>query len=162
MRLVTAACLVACLTSPAVAQTASPEALGLARQLISKIEPNPQQTINQLGGSMVGLMQQMGIKNPEHARAIVDQVLMPMLSAHIDGLVDRSATAYAETLSVADIQATIAFYDTKAGQDLIKAQPMLAQRRIQGMTAWMAEMQPEMQTRISAVMKQRGWDKNPD
>ena len=133
--------------------------MALAKQLIAKIEPNPQQTINQLGGSMVGMMQQMGIKDPEQAKVIVQEALLPLLSEHIGGLTDRSAAAYAETISVEDLKAIIAFYDTKAGQDLIKAQPVLAQRRVQGMTAWMGEMQPEMQTKITAVIKQHGWDK---
>ena len=159
MRAVHAVCLALSLASPAFAQTATPEATSLAKQLVAKIEPNPQQTISQLGGSMVGMMQQMGIKNPEHAQVIVREALLPLLSEHIGELSDRSAAAYAETLSVDDLKATIAFYDTKAGQDLIKAQPMLAQRRIQGMTAWMGALQPEMQTRITAVMKQHGWDK---
>lgn len=158
MRFLYTACLVIGLSSPVFAQTATPEALELAKQLVAKIEPNPQQTIAQLGGSMVGMMQQMGIKDPEQAKVIVQEALMPMLSEHIDGLIDRSAAAYAETMSVEDLKAIIAFYDTKAGQDLIKAQPLLAQRRVQGMTAWMGELQPEMQTKIAAVIKQHGWD----
>ena len=72
------------------------------------------------------------------------------------------AQAYAETLSVDDLKAVLAFYETKAGRDLIKAQPMLAQLRIRGMTAWMVEIQPEMQTRMAEIMKKHGWDKDPD
>ena len=90
------------------------------------------------------------------------EAVLPLLSEHIGSLTDRSAADYAGTMSVEDLKAIIAFYDTKAGQDLIKAQPLLAQRRIQGMTAWMGEMQPEMQTRIAAILKQRGWDKDPN
>ena len=133
--------------------------MALAKQLVTKIEPNPQQTISQLGGSMVGMMQQMGIKDPQQAQAVVQEAVLPLLSEHIGDLIDRSAAAYAETMSVDDLKAIIAFYDTKAGQDLIKAQPVLAQRRIQGMTAWMGELQPEMQTKIAGVIKQHGWDK---
>lgn len=159
MRALLLACLAAGLSGPVLAQTATPEATSLAKQLVAKIEPNPQQTIGQLGGPMVSMMQQMGIKNPEHAQALVREALLPLLSEHIGELVDRTAAAYAETLSVEDLKATIAFYDTKAGQDLIKAQPVLAQRRVQGLTAWMGGLQPEMRTRIAAVMKQHGWDK---
>ena len=159
LRFLPVACLLVALSGPALAQTATPESLALAKQLVTKIEPSPQQTIAQLGGSMVGMMQQMGIKDPEQAKVIVQEALMPLLSEHIGGLMDRSASAYAETMSVEDLKAIIAFYDTKAGQDLIKAQPLLAQRRVQGMTAWMGELQPEMQTKVAAVIKQHGWDK---
>ncbi|MGI4950499.1 MAG: DUF2059 domain-containing protein [Janthinobacterium lividum] len=160
MRIVYAAVLAIGLSSPVFAQTATPETMALAKQLIAKIEPSPQQTISQLGGPMVGMMQQMGIKDPERAQVLVREAVLPLLSEHIGGLTDRSAAAYAETMSADDLKAIIAFYDTKAGQDLIKAQPLLAQRRVQGMTAWMGELQPEMQTRITAIMKQHGWDKN--
>ena len=159
MRFSYLACVLIGLSSPVMAQTATPEALALAKQLVAKIEPNPQQTVAQLGGSMVGLMQQMGIKDPEQAKTLVQEALLPLLSEHIGELVDRSAANYAETLSMDDLKATIAFYDTKAGQDLINAQPVLAQRRVQSLTAWMGGLQPEMQTKVAAVMKQHGWDK---
>ncbi len=159
MRLLFTACLFVGWAGPVFAQSATPEALALAKQIVAKVEPNPQQTVAQLGGSMVGLMQQMGIKDPEQARTLVQEAMMPLLSEHIGGLVDRSAAAYAETLSVSDLKAVLAFYDTTAGQDLIKAQPVLAQHRVRDVTAWMGEMQPEMQTKIAAVMKQHGWDK---
>ena len=159
MRFSYLACVLIGLSSQVMAQTATPEALALAKQLVAKIEPNPQQTVTQLGGSMVGLMQQMGIKDPEQAKTLVQEALLPLLSEHIGELVDRSAANYAETLSLDDLKATIAFYDTKAGQDLINAQPVLAQRRVQSLTAWMGGLQPEMQTKVAAVMKQHGWDK---
>jgi hypothetical protein len=142
-------------TTPAL----TPEALALAKQLVAKIEPAPQQTIATLSGPMVGMIQQMGIQDPVRARALVQEAVMPILSEHVGGLVDLSAQAYAQTLSVDDLKATLAFYDTKAGQDLIRAQPALAQLRLTGMTQWMSGIQPEMQAKIVAMIKQHGWDK---
>ena len=138
----------------------SPASLALARQLVTKIEPAPQQTIAQMTGPMVGMVQQMGIDKPDRAQALVHEALVPILEEHISGLIDRSAQAYAQVLSEADLKATIAFYDTPAGQDLIKAQPTLAQLRITGLTQWMATLQPEMQTKIAEVVKKHGWDKS--
>lgn len=175
MRAIHAALLTLCLSGPALAQTAapaappapaapavaSPEAAALAKQLVARMEPNPQQTIGQLAGAMVGMVRQMGITDPDHAQVIVHEALLPMLNEHIGGLMDRTADAYAQTLSVEDLKAIIAFYDTKAGHDLVAAQPMLAQLRLRGMTAWMGEMQPEMVQKIQAIAKQHGWDKNP-
>ncbi len=111
-------------------------------------------------GPMVGMVQQMGIDKPDRAQAIVHEALMPILEEHVGGLIDRSAQAYAQVLSESDLKAIIAFYDTPAGQDLIKAQPMLAQLRITGLTQWMATLQPEMQAKMAEVVKRHGWDKN--
>jgi hypothetical protein len=42
VRLLYTACLVVGLSTPVFAQTATPEATALAKQLVAKIEPNPQ------------------------------------------------------------------------------------------------------------------------
>ena len=145
---------------PAAAQTApSPAALALARQLVAKVEPDPQQTVAAMSGPMVGMIQQMGVQQPDRAQAVVQEAVMPVLSEHMDSLIDQSARNYAQVLTEDDLKATIAFYDTKAGQDMIRAQPTLARLRVQGVTEWMGTLQPEIQTRIAAMMKQHGWDK---
>ncbi len=147
--------------NPAAAQTAdpSPAALALAHQLVAKVEPNPQQTIAAMSGPMVGMIQQMGVQQPDRAQAVVQEAVMPVLSEHINSLIDQSAKNYAQVLTEDDLKATIAFYDTKAGQDMIRAQPTLAQLRVQGLTEWMGTLQPEIQTKIAAMVKQHGWDK---
>ena len=151
-----AACAIA---GPAGAQTPSPEALTLARQLVAKVDPSPQQTIQSMAGPMVGMIQQMGVQQPDRAQALVSEAVVPILSDHINDLVDMSAQSYAQVLTVDDLKAVLAFYNTKAGADLIAAQPKLAQLRIQGVTQWMGKLQPEIQGKIQAVAKAHGWDK---
>ena len=82
---------------------------------------------------------------------------MPVLTTHMTDLVEMSAKAYAEVLSVSDLKAVIAFYDTPAGADLIGAQPKLAQLRVQNLTTWMGALQPELQAKVQAVMKAHDW-----
>ena len=107
---------------------------------------------------MVGFMQQMGINDPTKARQLVDEAVMPLLREHYGELVDIQADSYAKVLTVDDLKATLAFYDTKAGQDLIKAQPVLAQARVAGLTQWMGTLQPEMQARVAKTAKAHGWN----
>ncbi len=146
----------------ASAQTAaapSPEALKLARELVVKTSGDRAATLQGISGPMVGMMQQMGIKQPDRAQALVQEAVMPILTEHFDDLTTLRAKEYASLLSVDDMKAISAFYDTPAGRSLIKAQPQLAQATMTGMTQWMGALQPEMQTKIQQVLKAHGWDK---
>ena len=142
---------------PAAAQTPDPATLSLAKELVNKTTGDRDQVLGSMGGPMVGMMQQMGIKDPTKAREMVNEAVMPILREHYEELVQIQATSYANALTQDDLKQTLAFYDTKAGQDLIKAQPALAQARVTGLTQWMATLQPEMQDRIAKMAKSHGW-----
>jgi hypothetical protein len=68
--------------------------------------------------------------------------------------------AYAQVLTADDLKAILAFYNSKAGANLIAVQPKLAQLRITNITQWMSKLQPEIQTKIQAIVLSHGWDKN--
>ncbi len=146
---------------PAQAQASDTATLALAKQLVAKTAGERDQVLAGMSAPMVGFMQQMGITDPTKARELVDEAIMPLLREHYDELVDIQAHSYAQALSVDDLKATLAFYDTKAGQDLIKAQPMLAQARVTGLTQWMGTLQPEMQARVAKTAKAHGWSNTP-
>ena len=111
----------------ALAQPApSPDTLKVARELVAKTAGDKTTTLQAMGGPLVGMMQQMGIRQPDRAQAIVQEGVMPLLNEHYDELLDVQAKSYAAVLSVSDMQAAIAFYNTPAGQSLIRAQPQLA------------------------------------
>ncbi len=142
------------------AQTVSPEALALARQLVAKVDPSPQQTVSAMSGPLVGMIQQMGVRQPDRAQALVQEAVLPILNEHLSDLSDLAAQAYAQVLTEDDLKGVLAFYETKAGADLIAAQPKLAQLRIANVTQWMGKLQPEIQTKIQSVAQAHGWDKN--
>ena len=156
----TAGVLFGCISGPAGAQTATPETLALARQLVEKIDPSPQQTVSAMSGPLVGMIQQMGIRQPDRAQALVQEAVLPILNEHLADLSDLSVQAYAHVLTVDDLKAILAFYNTKAGADLIAAQPKLAQLRITNVTQWISKLQPEIQTKIQAMVLSHGWDKD--
>lgn len=151
----------ATLALPAAGQGAapSPEALALAREMVAKTGGDRDATLQSMSAPMVGFMRQLGIQDPARAQVLVAEVVMPIITAHYDDLVTRESAAYAQTLSLADLKAIIAFYNTPAGQDLIAAGPGLAQAKITAVTQWMGALQPEMMTRMQEVMKAHGWDK---
>ena len=87
----------------------------------------------------------------------VDEAILPLLREHYDGLVDIQAKSYAQALSNDDLTAILAFYNTKAGQDLVRAQPALTQARLTGVTQWIGALQPEIQARVEKTAKAHGW-----
>ncbi|HWA80326.1 MAG TPA: DUF2059 domain-containing protein [Acetobacteraceae bacterium] len=70
------------------------------------------------------------------------------------------AEDYAATLSVDDMKAAIAFYESPAGRSLVAAGPKLGQAKFVDLTRWMAALQPEMQQRIERALKAHGWENN--
>ena len=161
LALLTAALAVPQLASPLRAQTPDAVTMALAKQLVAKTAGERDQVIAGMSGPMVGFMQQMGVTDPTKARQLVDEAIMPLLREHYEELIDIQARSYAQALSVDDLKATLAFYDTKAGQDLIRAQPALAQARVTGLTQWMGTLQPEMQSRVAKTAKAHGWSSTP-
>ncbi len=135
----------------------TPDNIALARQMMANTEGDRASTIQGLAAPMVGMMQQMGVRDPAQAQALVNEALLPMLNEHYDELVAMQAKSYATQLSADDMKAAIEFYKTPAGKDLIAAQPKLAQAKVVDMTAWIQKLQPEMVGKVQATMAAHGW-----
>lgn len=147
------------LMGQAPAPAPAPETLALAKQLVVLTGGDKDATISGMAQPMVGVMQQMGLSDPAKAKQMVDEGILPLLREHYDELLSAQASSYAQLLTADDLKATIAFYNTKAGQDMVKAQPALAQARLTSLSQWVGAMQPEIQKRVAAIAKQHGWDK---
>ena len=152
--------LTAALALPLMAQAPAtdPQALSLAKELVAKTSGDRDQMLGGMSAPMVGFMRQMGVEDPAHAQQLVNEAILPLMREHYDELLSLQAKSYADALSVDDMKATLAFYNTKAGQDLIKAQPALAQARVVGITQWVGALQPEIQARVQKTAKAHGWN----
>ncbi len=138
----------------------SPEATRLADEIIAKTSANRQATIRAMSAPMVGMMQQFGVHEPDRAKTMVEEVIMPMLSAHIDELFALQARSYAMTFSVDDLKGLNAFYETPAGRDVLALQPKLSSSLISNTTQWLRALSPELQQKMQAAIKAHGWDKD--
>lgn len=149
------------LSGSALAQqpAATPDAttLKLAREVVTKMQGDRSTVLASVATPMVGLIQQMGIKEQDHAQALVQEVVVPTLAAHLDELVDTQARAYAGVLSGADLQSIATFYDTPAGHNLAAAQPRLAQAQVTGLTQWLSGLAPDLQAKLAQAIKAHGW-----
>lgn len=164
---VLAALLLVATALPAAAQSPTPApapdaaTLDAAKAVVAKMQGDRAAALTAMSGPMVGLVQQMGVKEPDRAQVLVQEVLVPVMTAHYDDLLAMQARSFATVLSKADLLALGAFYDTPAGRNFAAAQPRLAQAQLTGVTQWMGSIAPEMQTKLAQTMKARGWGPKP-
>ncbi|WP_238314413.1 DUF2059 domain-containing protein [Methylobacterium crusticola] len=160
--------LCASLTCGAAAQTAAPSnspaisapdaaTLKAAREVIVQMQGDRATTLNSMAAPMAGMMQQLGIKEPDRAQVIVQEVVLPTLTAHYDELLDVQARSLASVLAKEDLKAIGTFYASPPGKRFAAAQPQLAQVQMSGMTQWMSGVMPEIQTKVMQAVKAHGW-----
>ena len=142
---------------PAPAAAPDPAVLKVARETVAQMQGDRAATLSSMAAPMVGMMQQIGIKEPEKAQVLVQEVVMPTLAAHYDELLDIQARGFATILGKDDLQAVAAFYGTPTGKRLAAAQPQLAQIQLTGMQQWMQSVAPEMQGKIVKAVQAHGW-----
>jgi hypothetical protein len=144
--------------APAAAPaTADPATLKTAREVVGQMQGDRATTLAAMAAPMAGMMQGMGIREPDRAQAIVREAVLPLLTAHYDELLDIQARSFASVLSRDDLQAIGAFYASPAGRRLAAAQPQLAQAQMTGTTQWMQGLMPEIQAKIGQLVKTNGW-----
>ncbi|MCJ2035621.1 DUF2059 domain-containing protein [Methylobacterium sp. J-068] len=144
--------------SPTAPVTASdPATVKAAREVVTQMQGDRTALLNAIAAPMVGMMQQIGIKQQDQAQVLVQEVVMPTLTAHYDELLDIQARSFASALGKDDLQAIAAFYATPAGKRLVMAQPQLAQAQMAGTQQWMQSVMPEMQTKLTKAIQAHGW-----
>ncbi len=150
-------------SAPASQQGAAPDAATLkaAREVVVQMQGDRAATLASMSTPLIGMMQQMGIKEPDRAQVLVTEVIIPFLTAHYDELLDIQARGFASALGKEDLQAISAFYASPTGRRLVTAQPKLVQAQMTGMSQWMGQLAPEMQGKLVAAVKAHGWGNPP-
>lgn len=138
---------------------AAPDAATLkaAREVVAQMQGDRDTLLKAIATPMVGMMQQIGVKQQDQAQVLVQEVVMPTLSAHYDELLDIQARSFAAALGKDDLQAIAAFYATPAGKRLVVAQPQLAQAQMAGTQQWMQSVMPEIQGKLTKAIQAHGW-----
>ncbi len=134
----------------------SAEALSLARALTEKTGGGGLSTMNGLSPPIGGALKQLHV-GPVHAQAVMHEALFAVLEAHRDELTDIQVKSYATTLSIDDMKAAIAFYDSPAGKDLVKYRTKLAVANTMGVAELFEKLQPEFAAKTEEVLKAHGW-----
>ena len=139
------------------AATPDPITLKAARDVVAKMQGDRSAVLGSVSGPMIGLIQQLGVREQERAQALVQEVVLPTLTERLDELLDIQARTFASVLGTADLQAIASFYDTPAGRNLVAAQPRLAQAQVTGITQWLTGLMPGLQAKLAQTIQARGW-----
>ena len=126
----------------------------LAEQLLIKMEV-PQsmtKTFNMIFRAQVAQMNKMRLNAAQKATALkVQKETMELLQKELswNNIKSSIISVYAETFSVADLKAIIAFYSSPAGKKFVQKQPELQQR----MMAMQMNLMQKLQPKIMAIVK---------
>ncbi len=152
---------IALATGPqAGAQTApNPEALAVARQIVAKAGLNRAAVVQAMSAPLIAFMGQSGSLAPDRAKIIVSEGLLPLLDSNFDKILELQAQTYASTMSADDLKGLLAFYETTAGQDFLRAQPQLTQGLLSDMNTLVAALKPILVAKVREIVKAHGWDK---
>ena len=151
---------VAAIIPPARAQdkaAPSPEALSLARSLVEKSGATGQMVMAGLIMPPPGFMTSLGVTEPQQVQAISHDAVMPALGDHESALTDIQVKSYASLLSVADMKAAIAFFDSPAGMKFVRARHNRVQDEMAKGSELIAKFQPEIEEQVKAVSHAHGW-----
>ena len=82
--------------------------------------------------------------------------LKPEFDKKGEEMVDIAARIYARDMSEDDLKATAAFFDSPAGKDYVRAQPVMLDELVVSMQSWTQEMSSYMMKRVQTEMEKRG------
>ena len=145
--------------APAAAQTDTPEALILARQVVAKSDANRTAVLQAMSAPLTKYLQTIGNIGPDRAQVLVSEALIPLLDSNFDRLLDIQATNYASVLSLEDLKGLLAFYDTTAGKDFLRLQPRLTQGTMSAVNQFLIDLKPAITLKIQDIIKAHGWSK---
>lgn len=153
-------CLIAVQAAAQPSAAPSAEAIATARILVEKSAAGGVATLNGLALPFPRLMKEIGVTDPSHFGVLIHEAVMPVVNEHSDELTDIQVKATASLLSVADMKAAIAFYDSPAGQDLIRLRFTLLQTNMAQASGLIDKLKPDITAQAQSVRKAHGWSTN--
>ncbi len=149
----------ACAQTPSAPAQVAPtaDALALARTLVEKSRVGGQVAMSGLVMPPPGYIASLGVTDPMQAQVVAHDAVMPALGDHADALTDIQVRSYATLLSVPEMKAAIAFFDSPAGHNFVKVRGSRIQDAASQASALIAKLEPEITAQASAVARAHGW-----
>lgn len=136
----------------------SPQALALARTLVAK-STDDVAALSFIYPPAGHMLMRAKLLDPDRAMILIHEAIIPVLRKHKAEIDAFQAETYASFLTMDDMKAAIAFYDTKAGADYARSwQPVLKLNKA-GIDKLIETLRPEIEAEAKVVMKKHGWTK---
>jgi hypothetical protein len=137
----------------------SPAALALARTLVAKGSSDDIAALSCLYGPMARVWHLANFLDPDRSMIMVREAMLPVLQKHKAEIDAFQAETYASILTMDDMKAAIAFYDTPAGRDYVRSWGPVLKLNKAGLDKLIATLKPEIDSEAKIVMKKHGWSK---
>jgi hypothetical protein len=138
-------------SGPPPSGSPAPESLALARSLVTKSGGGGIMAMNGLSLPLSNLLKQLGV-HPDQSKLVMSQAIMPVLLDHGDDLTAIQANSYAAVLSVDTMKAAIAFYDSPAGKELVRARAPMMQMNMAAVSKLFETLKPEFKARTAQLL----------
>jgi hypothetical protein len=157
IRAATAGLVLLGLAANALAQSPSPQAVALARQLID-LKGVDSMYGPVLTGIILKSRDALLQTNPMLSGElnVVAQKLRKDLEPKLDALKQRIATMYASRLSEQELKDTLAFYRSPLGSKLMKVEPEVLDQSLAHANDWAAKLADEVLGMMRAEMRKKG------
>jgi len=138
----------------------SAEALALARTLVEATSAGGMNTMSGLDLPVGNLRKELGATSPPQVKAVMTEAVFPTLFDHSDALTDLQVKSYATLLSIDDMKAIIAFYNTPAGKEMLRTRPAIAQTNVTRAFKLVDNLNPALRASVASTAKAHGWTIN--
>jgi hypothetical protein len=157
-RLVTVAALVI-LASAARGQPPAPsaEALALARTLVTDTHVGGAATMNGIEFPARSIATDVGAADRLQTKTVMSEAFFPTMFNHSDDLTEIAVKSYAAVLSIDDMKAAIAFFDSPAGKDLLRLRERILRTNATKTFLLLGKVNGELKDSIAATVKAHGW-----
>jgi uncharacterized protein len=143
--------------TPAVPQTATPEATAAARDLVKAMRADEQMKVI-LPNLLLSMKSSLSRGNPaiERDYDAVLPVLMDMMNARMRDFTDMQATVYAQNFSPEELKQLADFYRSPIGQKLVDRMPAIAKQSLMAGQAFGQQIGSELQSRLIQELRKKG------
>ena len=135
----------------------SPEKLAAARQVVasSGMARSFEPMVPQLEEQIPLVITRSRPELSKSLTAVLAQ-LQPEFDQKSSDMLDIAARVYARHMSLEDLKATAAFFDSPAGKQYVNAQPLMLDELVVAMQAWTQETSTFMMKRVQQEMEKKG------
>lgn len=142
---------------PAAAQTANPETLVAAKELVVAMQATDQ--LKAIFPLIMNAMRPAIVQNRPEVGKDFDALmpgLMRLVEARAGDLVAAMAAVYARNFNVAQLREIADFYRTPTGKAMLEKQPLLTQESLQIGQRFAQNLAAEFQTQIRDELRKKG------
>ena len=135
----------------------SPEKLAAARQVVtaSGMARSFEPMVPQLEEQIPLVITRSRPELSKSLTAVLEQ-LQPEFNQKSNDMLDIAARIYARHMSLDDLKATAAFFESAAGKAYVNSQPLMLDELVVAMQSWTQEVSTYMMKRVQQEMEKRG------